>query len=118
MDAKRQPFLKGTIILWYGAFETVPAGWKACTGNWGTPNLMDRFIVGSGSSFNPGDEGGSVNHTHAFSGDGHTHLVGAGASIAAGADYDESTGDGYTYGTTDDGDGRPPYHSLFYIMKI
>jgi hypothetical protein len=80
---------KGSIILWYGALATVPAGWALCNGQSvggiTTPNLTDKFVMGAGNSYVPGVTGGSatisgvVAHSHTFSGttnansDDHTH---------------------------------------------
>lgn len=62
----------GGIIMWSGAINTVPAGWALCNGQNGTPDLRDRFVVGAGSTYNPGNTGGSkdaivVAHTHSAS---------------------------------------------------
>jgi len=68
----------GAIIMWNSA--TIPAGWALCNGSNGTPDLRDRFIVGSGSSYTVGATGGAAtvalttaqmpshNHGHNFSG--------------------------------------------------
>lgn len=48
----------GTIVMWYGDFDSIPGGWALCDGNNGTPNLMDKFIVAAGNNYKPGDEGG------------------------------------------------------------
>lgn len=76
----------GGIIMWSGA--TVPVGWLLCDGANGTPDLRDRFIVGSGSTYATGATGGAATvaltsqqipaHTHTVTGttssDGaHTH---------------------------------------------
>lgn len=51
----------GGIIMWSGA--TVPASWALCNGatvnGVVTPDLRDRFIVGSGSGYNIGNTGGA-----------------------------------------------------------
>ena len=47
----------GLICMWSGT--TVPTGWALCNGTNGTPDLRDRFIVGSGSSYAIGSTGGS-----------------------------------------------------------
>ena len=49
----------GIIAMWSGASNAIPTGWVLCDGQNGTPNLVDRFIVGAGSKHNPGDTGGS-----------------------------------------------------------
>ncbi len=50
----------GGIIMWSGA--TVPTGWALCNGQTvngsPTPNLQNRFIVGSGSTYANGATGG------------------------------------------------------------
>ena len=51
----------GGIIMWSGS--SVPAGWGLCDGTQGTPDLRNRFIVGSGSSYATGATGGSTSTT-------------------------------------------------------
>lgn len=41
---------RGAIIMWSGAIDSIPSGWKLCDGTNGTPNLSGRFIVGYNSS--------------------------------------------------------------------
>ena len=80
------PFPAGGIIMWSGA--SIPSGWLLCDGNNGTPNLKDRFIIGSGNLFATGATGGSTTisaanlpaHSHTFSGTssaagGHNHSL-------------------------------------------
>lgn len=50
-------FPQGSICMWSGV--TVPAGWYLCDGTNGTPDLRNRFIVGSGNGYNIGATGGS-----------------------------------------------------------
>src|SRR5690625_6482592 len=40
----------GTIIMWAGAINEIPAGWALCDGTNGTPDLRSRFVVGYNSS--------------------------------------------------------------------
>jgi len=40
----------GGIIMWSGAINEIPEGWKLCDGDMGTPNLSGRFIVGYNAS--------------------------------------------------------------------
>lgn len=47
----------GSIIMWSGS--TVPENWALCNGNNGTPDLRDKFIVGSGNAYNIGATGGA-----------------------------------------------------------
>ena len=74
---------RGIIAMWSGAANAIPDGWLLCNGQNGTPNLMDRFIVGAGASYGVGNVGGAAtvalsveqmpNHSHGFSGVAHTH---------------------------------------------
>jgi hypothetical protein len=54
----------GVIVMWSGSIATIPSGWALCNGSNGTPNLRDRFIVGAGTSYNPGNTGGATTHSH------------------------------------------------------
>jgi microcystin-dependent protein len=51
----------GGIINFSGNIANLPSEWKICNGENGTPDLRDRFIVGSGNLYNPGATGGSRN---------------------------------------------------------
>ena len=53
-------FAQGMIMMWYGNANTVPAGWRICDGQHGTPDLRDRFIVGAGGSYGKGATGGAA----------------------------------------------------------
>lgn len=48
----------GGIILWSGTVATIPSGWVLCNGSNGTPDLRNRFVVGAGSTYSPGNTGG------------------------------------------------------------
>ncbi len=107
----------GSIILWFGAIVNIPSGYVLCDGNDGTPNLQNKFIVGAGDTYAVDAVGGSVDHTHFFLGSGHTHAIGAGASIAAGAGRHNITVNANVSGQTIAGPNLPPFHALAYIMK-
>jgi microcystin-dependent protein len=56
-DSTGAIYVLGQIILWAGSYDTIPPGWVLCDGTNGTPNLIDRFILGadlntSSSTFN------------------------------------------------------------------
>jgi len=104
----------GGIIMWSGTIATIPTGWYLCDGNNGTPNLVDRFIVGAKE-----DDGGTaktnVTGSLTQSGDGqnieHSHGAGTLAGTAANAGShthqieirttgDHSTGHGSSRNTT------------------
>jgi microcystin-dependent protein len=56
---------QGAIIMWSGAESAIPSGWAICDGTNGTPNLRNRFILGSGvGANNPvGSTGGETSAT-------------------------------------------------------
>ena len=41
---------KGSILPWYGKISDIPNGFALCNGKNGTPDLQNRFIVGSGDT--------------------------------------------------------------------
>ncbi|MEM9555735.1 MAG: hypothetical protein AAGC60_15885 [Acidobacteriota bacterium] len=53
----------GLISMWSGSLAEIPRGWVLCDGTEGTPDLRDRFILGTAGSEEPGATGG----VHAFS---------------------------------------------------
>lgn len=84
---------RGVIVMWSGAVSDVPRGWRLCDGSGGTPDLRNRFIVGAGDNYSPGDTGGAdsvalsvshlARHTHAITieeGGVHTHTPSMGSA--------------------------------------
>jgi microcystin-dependent protein len=80
----------GGIIMWSGTLATIPTGWALCDGTNGTPDLRDRFVMGSADGVNPGVTGGTnsqtlavenmPSHDHTFSATtsstgAHTHAL-------------------------------------------
>lgn len=64
----------GGIILWSGSSASIPTNWHLCDGTVGTPNLMDRFVVGAGSTYAFGATGGATSTTPTTSATpNHTH---------------------------------------------
>lgn len=66
----------GIIVAWNGPIEEIPDGWYLCNGENGTPNLIDRFIMGTtqAEKMNLTYDGGT--HTHSvYSAGSHTHTV-------------------------------------------
>ena len=51
-------FTKGMIIAWFGEISKIPENWAICDGTHGTPDLRDRFIIGSDNEINLGKSGG------------------------------------------------------------
>ena len=70
------PFPVGMIMLWYGTAATVPAGWSICDGSGLTPNLINKFVRGGGSTSSLNSTGGD--DSVSLTGDNlppHTHTV-------------------------------------------
>lgn len=86
---------QGTIVMWSGIVGDVPAGWYQCNGNFGTPDLRNRFILANGPGIAPHDIGGSEHHTHP-----------PGGGSGAGKDISNV------------GLNVPPYYVLVFIMKL
>lgn len=66
------PIPVGGIIMWSGAIADIPTGWALCDGANGTPDLTDRFVMGAGDTYSPGDTGGAAAFTHNSQG-AHDH---------------------------------------------
>jgi hypothetical protein len=63
----------GGIILWSGLSTNIPNGWALCDGTNGTPNLINRFVVGATGLYAVGASGGSKDaivpsHSHTGTG--------------------------------------------------
>ena len=122
-----ESFVTGMIILWYGNTGNIPTGFVLCDGNNSTPDLRDRFIVGAGSAYSPGDTGGAnsvtltVNqippHTHTYIDqyvaidNGYRPWPASNNDCGARNVDSGSTGGGQSH------ENRPPYYALCYIMK-
>lgn len=110
--------MPGMIMLWYGSIETIPSGWHLCDGTMGTPDLRDMFVPCAGTSYTPGQTGGTVGHTHPFSANPHRHRLSTGSVVQTGVGKDDYMNYETVTGETDSEEHIPPYHALPYIMKI
>ena len=110
------------IIMFSGAIASIPTGWYLCNGSNGTPDLRDKFIVGAGSTYAVGAEGGEATHALSVAELAvHHHAYSA---AGTGPQYSGSGSAAYPVGanTGDTGSGTahnnlPPYHALAFIMK-
>jgi len=48
--------MPGMIMAWHGSVATIPTGWHLCDGAAGTIDLRNKFVVGAGDAYDPGDE--------------------------------------------------------------
>ena len=131
----------GGIVMWSGI--TVPDGWALCDGRTEnghvTPNLVDRFVIGSRPLVVERTGGNSTvtltvanlpAHNHLYAGDdmldringnGYTTRV-----VGRPGNYDASStssGGGTIYRTSDTGSAAsfsilPPYYKLAFIMRV
>jgi len=112
----QRDYVLGGIYLWSGSIASIPGTFRLCDGSLGTPDLRNRFLNCAGDSYVPGNTGGTINHNHPFTGDGHFHTIPTIGPLLQNANLGRETSTELTTGTTDNQDGRPPYHSLAYIM--
>lgn len=110
--------IHGGIIMWHGLLADIPDNYVLCDGENGTPDLREKFVRGSADSVDPGAVGGSVNHTHDFTGDGHDNPLVEGPTVQSGEGYEYYDNLGVATGTTDAKDGRPPFYDIAYIMRL
>lgn len=106
------------IVAWYGAIENIPVGWGICDGTNGTPDLRDKFLVAAGDTYNPDDTGGSAEHNHDFTGDGHNHELEFGTTIQMTGYVSKAFTNANITGTTDNESSLPPFLGLVYIMEL
>ena len=132
-------FVAGMIMMFTGS--TAPTGWALCDGTNGTPDLRDRFVVGTGSTYSSGNTGGSADavipsHTHSVTDPGHSHNIGLIYSyqssgtfnpqyskntsyVATGSTYSATTGISISStGVSATNANLPPYYALAFIMKL
>lgn len=118
----------GTIAMWSGSIGSIPSGWRLCDGGGGTPNLVDRFIVGAGGSYGVGNTGGAVTvtltesqippHQHRFRSGGNRGPGGSGREPAGWLDPQPNIHNTEVIGGGQPHENRPPYYALCYIMKL
>lgn len=62
----------GVIVMWSGTLATIPTGWSLCDGTGSTPDLRDRFIIGTADSTDPAVKASGEDclaaHVHTFTG--------------------------------------------------
>jgi hypothetical protein len=84
----------GGIIMWSGSQGSIPTGWFLCDGGNGTPNLVDKFVVGATHNYSVGSQGGGTTVTLTTDAQGsHQH---GGDTIDAGAHSHSGSAGGYT----------------------
>ena len=125
--------------MWSGSSNNIPSGWYLCDGTNNTPDLRNRFIVGSGGDYSIGNTGGESSHTltlnempshkhdfYAYSntsttsrfdyletdtGSNPVKIVTGRVARNSSSDMLSSVGGGQPF------ENRPPYYALAFIMK-
>ena len=83
-----EAFVTGMILLWYGNTGNIPSGFVLCDGNNSTPDLRDRFVIGAGSAYSPGNTGGSSSVTLSTSQlPSHNHSLSASGTTGGGGSH-------------------------------
>ena len=47
--------MPGMIMMWHGSIATIPSGWHLCDGTAGTIDLRNKFLIGAGDTYSPGN---------------------------------------------------------------
>ena len=78
-------FTRGMIMPFYNSVGAIPTGWLNCDGTNGTPNLNDRFILGTTSNATVDVSGGSLTAITASSNGDHAHGAATGSTVLTSA---------------------------------
>lgn len=138
----------GLIAEYFGTIATIPSGWQLCDGTNGTPNLLDKMIIGAGDTYSIGDTGGSadsvlIEHTHTGTTNAagsHSHSItmyGGAGGTGTGANglwgryfgttmsHSTATGGAHTHsltvssaGVSNTNTNLPPYYGLIPVMYV
>jgi hypothetical protein len=123
----------GTIVMWSGSLANIPAGWAECNGQNGTPDLQNRFPLGTDPAGNPPGFHGGGAHNHAVGLYRNPGSFGSGIAIdfswphwdnglptsdARPYTYVASNGTHSQRMTTTATTGFPPFTRITFIMKL
>jgi len=113
---------KGIIVAW--GSDIIPAGWALCDGKNGTPNLIDRFLLGSGKQ-KLLTTGGEETHkltvdelpSHDHAGIPGTHCEGHHCAAYGGGEWANLKNSALAGGDKPH-NNMPPYTAVNFIMKL
>ena len=110
----------GVIVMWSGSVASIPAGWALCNGASGTPDLRDRFIIGVGSTYSPGQVGGAaaINLQHNHGGRTGGVIFNAPNGVLTAGALDMRHNHSISNDLSAAQSILPPYYALAYIMKL
>lgn len=133
----------GSIIMWYKSTGEIPAGWRICDGNDGTPDLRGKYVVGiSGDTDRVPTGNASHDHTNSSTVAGGEHVhdvtgsiggtvskvdvsdIGSGTSgiskthsHTVDLDLPSSGTHQHTTSNTNPANNDPPYLQVYFIMR-
>jgi len=123
----------GSIVMWSGSIASIPTEWVLCNGLNGTPDLRDKFILGAGSSYSVGANGGESthklliaempSHNHNIIREGSYFFNKYSTDFLERATGNNVSSSSYSDGLTKSSGGdqphnnMPPYYALAYIMR-
>ena len=64
----------GDDMIGFADADDKPIGWVYCDGNGGTPNLVDKYLIGASTGADAGGTGGTTTNIHTLT---HTHSIAA-----------------------------------------
>lgn len=102
--------------MWSGLIAAIPFGWYLCDGTNDTPDLTDKFIVGAGLAYAPGNTNVFDVHQHDFTADGHSHSLPVGLGVGQPGIRSAGTLPISLTGTTDNTNAKPPWYAICYLM--
>lgn len=129
----KDPFPLGAILAWVPtpATSPVPADWALCNGEAGTPDLRNKFLMGTGDSASVRSTGGRADIPNDGSHDhgAHTGLANSATNLSPNdRSYIAHSGSPVDFNITcsisgdgihnHDGENRPPFVAVMYIMKM
>lgn len=107
----------GAIVAW--SKSEIPKGWILCNGKNGTPDLTNKFLLGTVNSRELRKTGGDLSHTHSY----QLPVKPAEDPGFRGASTFVITTPQYSANSsielkTLEAPNLPPYYKVFYIMKL
>lgn len=115
----------GTVVA--GRLNDVPYGWKICNGSNGTPDLTDRFVLGTATPTEAGQTGGTSqipNDTVSISGTTGKERIDRDRKGGFETDEPDTQTGSHIHDLelkvqphNHGGEFLPPYYKLVYIMK-
>ncbi|RQP21491.1 hypothetical protein DZC73_26590 [Albitalea terrae] len=111
---------RGAILAW-GSRQRIPGGFHVCDGTAGTPDLRDRYAIGTDTEEKIGEQMGEARHSHSGTGTASMDITKHG--WAPGAQFESEGNHTYRHThpvsiTTDERANYPPSTRVVYIMKL